>query len=84
MKKISYLHFHQLTAGRHWNVNYPVRNEAAEQLKCFNHKQKNWKILSQNVLHRGRFTPRIQGVEISTPWMVLIYIKICGINLLLT
>lgn len=41
MKKISYLHFHQLTAGRHWNVNYPVRNEAAEQLKCFNHKQKN-------------------------------------------
>lgn len=41
MKKISYLHFHQLTAGRHWNVNYPVRNEAAEQSKCFNHKQKN-------------------------------------------
>lgn len=48
-----------------WNVNYPVKDEAAEHLRCFSHKQTNWKSLSQGVLHRGNFTPRIQGVKIS-------------------
>lgn len=42
-RKRSDVYFHQLTAGPHgtpWNVNNPVKNEAAERLRCLSRADK--------------------------------------------